>query len=127
MFVGNLSYSAAEADLRQAFEEFSVTDVAVITDRETGRSRGFGFVTVESQDAAAQAIEKVDGFALQGRNLRVNEAAERQRPSGPPQGFDGGHAGHIGGYNGPEPERQHRRTKGRSKRKRDDDWSPSGW
>ena len=62
LFVGGLSWSTSDAELRQAFEEFGeVIDAKVITDRDTGRSRGFGFVTIGSDEAATRAMEQMDG------------------------------------------------------------------
>ena len=74
IYVGNLAWGASEDDLKEFFAEFGeVQSVAIITDRETGRSRGFGFV--EMEDAAAQAaIENADGRELGGRSLRVSQA-----------------------------------------------------
>jgi RNA recognition motif-containing protein len=79
IYVGNLPWSTTEADLESMFSKYgAVGSAAVITDRETGRSRGFGFV--ELDDAAAQkAISELDGKPMGGRNLRVNEARERER------------------------------------------------
>jgi len=77
IYVGNLPFSASEDEVREAFEEFGeVQSVAVVTDRDTGRPRGFGFVEMEA-DAAMKAIESLDGRDLGGRNLRVNEARPR--------------------------------------------------
>ncbi len=77
IYVGNLPWSTSEDDLRQLFAEHGeVQSVAIIVDRDTGRSRGFGFVEMED-GAAQQAIEKVNGQDLGGRPLRVNEARER--------------------------------------------------
>lgn len=89
LFVGNLPYEAAEADLRKAVEGkgYAVEDVAIINDRETGKSRGFGFVTIGDPDRLAEAIEDLDGTMMAGRTLRVNEAHERERR---PRGKQGG-------------------------------------
>jgi RNA recognition motif-containing protein len=82
LYVGNLPFSTTEDDLRAAFEAHgSVASVSVITDRETGRSRGFGFVEMEDAGAADEAMRALDGSDLGGRNLRVNEAQERRGPS----------------------------------------------
>lgn len=87
LYVGGLSWDTNEQGLRQAFEQFgTVEDAAVITDRETGRSRGFGFVTFEDDEAAQEAIQRMDGTALDGRNIKVNEARERE----PRRGGGGG-------------------------------------
>ncbi len=90
LFVGGLSWGTTDEGLRQAFSGFGeVTDAKVIMDRETGRSRGFGFVTFASDEAAKEAMTKMDGSALDGRTLKVNEAQEKER--GPrPGGFGGG-------------------------------------
>jgi len=78
IYVGNLSFQTTEASLRDAFEaNGEVTEVKVITDRDTGRSRGFAFVTMANSDAAKKAIAALDGANLDGRALRVNEAEER--------------------------------------------------
>ena len=80
IYVGNLPFDASEGDLRSLFSEYGTVDsVSVITDRDTGRSRGFGFVELGDSNAGAQAIEKLDGHEWNGRRLTVNEA----RPRGP--------------------------------------------
>ena len=79
LFVGNLPWSVGDDDLREHFEAFGeVFSAVVIKDRESGRSRGFGFVEMED-DAARRSIEEMDGQELQGRAIRVNEAQERRR------------------------------------------------
>ena len=84
LFVGGLSWNTTDDGLRAAFEQFGqVTDAKVITDRETGRSRGFGFVTYGNAEDAQSAIAQMNGQQLDGRTLNVNEAAERApRPGG---------------------------------------------
>ena len=83
LFVGGLSWGTTSDDLRHAFEAFcSVAEAKVISDRETGRSRGFGFVTLADASEMSKAIQELDGFMLDGRNLRVNEANERPQPAG---------------------------------------------
>lgn len=78
LFVGNLPFTATEADLRGLFSEYGTVDsAAVITDRETGRSRGFGFVELAADARAQDAIRDLDGTDLQGRNIKVNEAKPR--------------------------------------------------
>lgn len=80
LYVGNLSFSTTEEELRELFEKHgAVESVAVITDRETGRSRGFGFVEFADASAAQAAIQALDGKDMGGRSLRVNEAIERER------------------------------------------------
>lgn len=81
LYVGNLAYSTTADDLRTAFEQYgSVTSANVISDRETGRSRGFGFV--EMDDGGESAIEALNGQDLQGRTLTVNEARPRENRRG---------------------------------------------
>ena len=78
LYVGNISYQTDENSLEQAFGQFgSVKSVRVITDRETGRSRGFGFVEMETEEEAQTAIENLDGKEVDGRAVRVNIARER--------------------------------------------------
>ena len=97
IYVGNLSYDATEDDLRQAFSQFGeVTDVAIVTDRETGRSRGFGFVEIPDSSAAQKAIEGVNDTDIAGRQVKVNEA----RPKGDRPRGGGGGGGRGGGGGG---------------------------
>jgi RNA recognition motif-containing protein len=78
LFVGNLPYSCTEDDLRQVFRgRWAITDVRIVTDRETGRSKGFGFVELDTEDATRQAIDALDGSEAFGRRLAVREAHER--------------------------------------------------
>lgn len=78
IFVGNLPFTATEGDLRQLFSEYgTVESAAVITDRDTGRSRGFGFVELASDARSADALRDLDGSDLNGRNIKVNEAKPR--------------------------------------------------
>ena len=78
IFVGNLPFSATEGDLRQLFSEYGTVDsAAVITDRDTGRSRGFGFVELAADARADDALRDLDGTDLNGRNIKVNEAKPR--------------------------------------------------
>ncbi len=97
LYVGNLSYDSTEDSIRAAFSEGgrNVTDVVIMTDRETGRPRGFGFVEMGSDAEAQAAIESMDGASLDGRNIRVNEARERTGGGG-----GGGGGGGRGGYGG---------------------------
>ena len=80
LYVGNLSYNTNEASLREAFgaNGREVASVAIIMDRETGRSRGFAFVEMATPEAAQQAMQELDGQDLDGRMLRINEARERE-------------------------------------------------
>lgn len=78
LFVGSLSWNVDDHQLREAFEQFGeVTEAKVINDRETGRSRGFGFVTFADAQAGATAIEQMNGQDIDGRAVNVNEAQER--------------------------------------------------
>ena len=98
LYVGNLSFHTTTDVLRQAFASAGeVTDAHVVTDRETGRSRGFGFITMASEEQAQAAISAMNGADLDGRPLRVNEAEERpQRGGGGGGGFGGGGGGRGG-------------------------------
>ena len=83
LYVGNLAFSTTEDELRTVFEEHgTVGSVNVITDRETGRSRGFGFVEMDDASAADAAMRALDGVDLGGRNLRVNEAQDKRGGGG---------------------------------------------
>ncbi len=100
LYVGNLSFQTSADTIRSAFEAMGeVTDVHAVTDRETGQSRGFAFVTMGSAAEAAKAIAEMNGAMIDGRNLRVNEAEERQNRGGG-GGFGGGGGGGGGGYGG---------------------------
>ncbi|HKX72424.1 MAG TPA: RNA-binding protein [Candidatus Saccharimonadales bacterium] len=94
LYVGNLPYSTTDDDLRTLFVEYgTVESTAVISDRETGRSKGFGFVEMSSKEEADKAIEALNGKDNGGRNLVVNEARpreERPRDGGAPRGNGGG-------------------------------------
>ncbi|MBW2529152.1 MAG: RNA-binding protein [Deltaproteobacteria bacterium] len=83
LYVGGLSWDTDDSGLREAFAPYgTLEDVKVICDRDTGRSRGFGFVTFASQEEAGKAITAMDGSVLDGRTLKVNEAHERNRNGG---------------------------------------------
>lgn len=109
LFVGGLSWGTDDTGLRAAFERFGqIEEAVVINDRETGRSRGFGFVTFAEASAADQAISEMNDSELDGRRLAVNEASER-RPrgggggggfGGPPRGGGGGRDRRGGGPGG---------------------------
>jgi len=93
IYVGNLSYDSSEETVSDAFSEFGNVDrVKIITDRETGRSKGFGFVTMKDEAEGNAAIEGMNGASLEGRPLRVNEARPREdAPAGKNKGRrDGG-------------------------------------
>ena len=102
LFVGGLSWGTNDDTLRASFEKFGeITEAKVITDRETGRSRGFGFVTFSNDDDANAAVSEMDGAMLDGRNVKVNEARDKDK-----DGFGGGRGGaprggHGGGGSGP--------------------------
>jgi RNA recognition motif-containing protein len=99
LFVGNLAFQTTDDDLRGTFQGFGpVSDVKVVTDRETGRSRGFAFVEMSTEDDARKATEALNGKALDGRTLRVAEAEERRGPaSGGSFSGSGGGARRSGG------------------------------
>jgi RNA recognition motif-containing protein len=92
IYVGNLSFSVAENDLREAFQAFgAVEKAAVITDKGTGQSRGFGFVEMSNKEEALKAISALNGHDLKGRALKVNEAqAKTDGPRTGGGGFGGG-------------------------------------
>jgi cold-inducible RNA-binding protein len=94
LFVGNLNFKTSSEDLQELFGQVGeVQSASVVTDRETGRSRGFGFVEMASQEDGQKAIEQFNGKDFNGRNLTVNEARPRED-----RGFGGGGGG--GGYGG---------------------------
>ncbi len=94
LYVGNLPYSANQQTLQDAFSQCGTVDsVKVITDRDTGQSKGFGFVEMSSDAEAQKAIQELNGSSLDGREITVNEARPQQKRSG------GGGAGR-GGYGG---------------------------
>ena len=94
IFVASLSYQVSEADLRELFEEYgTVSSAKIITDRETGRSRGFGFVEMDDESEGQRAIDELNGAEFDGRTLAVSVARPRTNRSG------GGNRG-GGGYGG---------------------------
>lgn len=99
IFVGNLAYTTGDAELRAAFEQYGRVDSArVINDRETNRSRGFGFVEMPNDNEGRAAIQALDGNMIDGRAIKANEARPREeRPRG---GGGGGYGGGGGGYGG---------------------------
>ena len=98
IFVGNLDFNSTEEAVRGLFEQYGqVNSARIMTDRETGRSRGFAFVEMESETDADRAIQALNGYNMEGRALNVNEA----RPK-PDRGF-GGSAGGRGGFGGGRP------------------------
>lgn len=102
LYVGNLPYTVSNAELEQMFTQFgSVTSAQIITDRETGRSKGFGFVEMANDDEAESAITAMNGSQQGGRALTVNEARPREdRPAGGRGGYGGGGRGGYGGGGG---------------------------
>jgi RNA recognition motif-containing protein len=98
LYVGNLSWGATQDDLYELFSQYGkVTRAQVISDRETGRSRGFGFVEMEDDAEAQRAIDALNGYAHDSRPLMVNEARPREERA--PRGA-GGYGGSGGGYGG---------------------------
>lgn len=95
LFVGNLSFQATESDLRAMFEPFGqITRIHMVTDRETGRARGFAFVEMPNDDDAKKAIAALDGKEFGGRNVKVNEARPKgERTEFRGRGRDGGGGG----------------------------------
>ncbi|MFP5492033.1 MAG: RNA recognition motif domain-containing protein [Bacteriovoracia bacterium] len=97
LYVGNLPFSVNDNSLKSHFSAYGTVDSAkVITDRDTGRSKGFGFVEMSTDDEAQQAISKLDGSSFEGRNMTVNEA----KPMAPREGGGGGRGGDRGGFGG---------------------------
>ena len=95
IFVGNLSFGATEDSVRSMFEAYGTVDrVSVVTDRETGRARGFGFVEMSVNDEAERAIAALNGRELDGRALNINEARPKEDRGG---GGGGGYRGNGGG------------------------------
>ena len=100
LYVGNLSYDTSDSDLQRLFEEFgTVLSAQVITDRETGRSKGFGFVEMGADQEAQAAISALNGKEVGGRALTVNEAKPREDRGGGGRGGYGG-GGRSGGGGG---------------------------
>ncbi|MBE7541023.1 MAG: RNA-binding protein [Bryobacteraceae bacterium] len=99
IFVGNLSFGVTESSLRSLFEQHGAVDrVSIVTDRDTGRSRGFGFVEMGNDSEGDNAINALNGMDLDGRTMNVNEARPREERGG---GFGGGgNRGGGGGYGG---------------------------
>ena len=98
LYVGNLPYSMRDDDLQQHFASFgAVSSAKVMMDRDSGRSKGFGFVEMGSRDEAQAAIRGMNGQSFEGRALVVNEARPREERPG---GFGGGRGGSGGGYGG---------------------------
>ena len=106
LYVGNLSYSTAEGTLKEFFAAFGpIASVKIITDSYSGQSRGFGFVELEDDGKAAEAIEQLDGQSLDGKTLKVNEARPQtdrggSRSGGGNRSYRGGGGGGGGGRSG---------------------------
>src|SRR3972149_11716095 len=101
LFVGGLSWGTTDDGLHQAFAQFGeIVEAKVITDRETGRSRGFGFVSFANDEGATKAIAEMDGTELDGRTIKVNEAEDKPARSGGGGGGRGGYGGYGGGRGG---------------------------
>lgn len=130
LFVGNISYRTSDESLRQEFAKYgTVKSAKILTDRETGQSRGFGFVEFELETEAAAAMQALDGAVFEGRNLAVKVAENRPRPGGgggggggqrfnnpPPQQNYGGGGGGGGSRGGGGRDRKRRRDRD------DNDW-----
>ena len=100
LFVGNLSFQTTDGELQEVFEQYGeVEDAKIILDRETGRSRGFGFVTFLAEEDAEKALA-MDGQEVNGRSLRVNFATDRGEGGGGGGGGRRGGRGYGGGYSG---------------------------
>jgi len=101
LYVGNLAYSVTSQSLEQLFSEFGqVKDATVVQDRDTGRSKGFGFVEMPDDAAAKKAIAELNEAELSGRTLTVNEARPMENRSGGGGGYRGGGGGNRGGGGG---------------------------
>ncbi|HEX8772826.1 MAG TPA: RNA-binding protein [Pyrinomonadaceae bacterium] len=101
LYVGNLSFQTSSDDLQQLFAQAgTVESASVVEDRETGRSRGFGFVEMSSNEEGAAAIAQFNGKEVNGRSLTVNEARPRENRGGGGGGGYGGNRGGGGGYGG---------------------------
>src|SRR5829696_3727251 len=102
LYVGNLSFQTSSEDLRELFSQAgTVESASVVEDRDTGRSRGFGFVEMATREEGEAAIQQFNGKEFGGRNLNVNEARPREdRGGGGRGGFGGGGGGGRGGYGG---------------------------
>lgn len=108
LFVGNLSFNTTEEAIRDAFAEFGeIVEAKLVTDRDTGRSRGFAFVELASPDAAQKAIQEMNGALLDGRPLRVN-LAEARRDNRGGGGGGGGFSRSRGDHGGRGSERRNR-------------------
>src|SRR5512146_3009039 len=101
LYVGNMSYSTTEEQIRELFSQAGeVQEVSLITDRETGRLKGFGFVEMSTEEGSKEAIKRFNGYTLNDRTLTVNEARPREERSGGGGGYGGGGGGRGGGGRG---------------------------
>ena len=101
IFVGNLSFQSSETAVLELFENFGEVDSCnLITDRDTGRSRGFAFIEMSNSDEAMKAISELDGTEIEGRNIKVNEAQDRPPRRDNRGGGGGGYGGNRGGGGG---------------------------
>ncbi len=101
IFVGSLPFKIEESELQEIFEEYGeVTSVKIITDRATGRSKGFGFVEMTNEEEAKKAIEELNNAEIEGRTIVVNKAEEKKEGGRPGGGFRGGNSGGGGGFRG---------------------------
>ena len=101
IFVGNLNFNTSEDELRQMFEAYGQVDrVSIMTDRDTGRSRGFGFVEMTSAEDGEKAIAALNGQEIGGRTLNINEARPKTERGGGGGGGGGGRGGYGGGRGG---------------------------
>ena len=101
IYVGNLAYATTDDGLKAAFSQYGeVTAVRVVTDRMTGRSKGFGFVTMPDAAQAQAAIDALNGHELDGRTVRVNESQPKPREERGDRGGFGGRGGDRGGFRG---------------------------
>lgn len=99
LFVGNLAFSVTENDLQDLFSQHGpVTEVNLMLDRSSGRSRGFAFVTMATKEGADAATQALNGTSHEGRNLTVNEARPREERSDRPGGYRGDRGGDRGGH-----------------------------
>ena len=99
IYVGNLPFSATSQEVQDLFAQFgTVSEVHLVTDRQTGQPRGFGFVEIAEDEGAEEAIKNLNNKDFQGRNLKVNEARPRENRGGGGRG--GGYGGGGGGYGG---------------------------
>lgn len=101
LYVGNLSYDMTQEQLQELFAQVgTVASVSIITDRDTGRSKGFAFVEMDTEENAQEAIKRFNGRSINNRNLTVNEARPREERSGGGGGYGGNRGGGGGGYGG---------------------------